>query len=151
MDRCKLSFVILALAFSFSPAVAYQRPSSAGKVISVPLAADADGLTPQQVHVSLVGSDRMRVTWITDDDGPSVVDYGTSSGRYSHSAVGSASSYSYLLYRSGQIHDVVIGPLSPSTVYYYRCGSNPAREFSFKTPPSSFPLNFVVVGEHGAV
>ncbi|KAG6479169.1 probable purple acid phosphatase 20 [Zingiber officinale] len=147
MDCCQLSLFLL-LFFSASTALAYERPP-AREVLSVPLAADADGLTPQQVHISLVGSDRMRVTWITDDDGPSVVDYGTSSGQYSHSAAGSASSYSYLLYRSGQIHDVVIGPLSPSTVYYYRCGSNPAREFSFKTPPSSFPLKFVVVGDLG--
>ncbi|XP_065043664.1 probable purple acid phosphatase 20 [Musa acuminata AAA Group] len=132
-------------------AAAYQRPPPR-ETLSVPLADDADGLTPQQVHISLVGSDGMRITWITDDDSPSTVEYSTSSTfqqRGSKVATGSSSSYSYILYRSGQIHDVVIGPLSPSTVYYYRCGSNPTRKFSFKTPPSSLPFRFAVAGDLG--
>jgi len=100
-----------------------------------------------QVHISQVGADKMRVTWITDsDDAPSVVEYGTSSGQYPFSASGSASKYSYTLYTSGLIHDVVVGPLTPSTVYYYRCNSNPTREFSFKTPPSHLPIKFAVAG-----
>lgn len=103
--------------------------------------------TNDQVHVSVVGSDKIRVTWITDDDDAlSTVDFGTSSGQYPFSATGSSSTYSYLLYRSGHIHDVVIGPLDPNTVYYYRCSSNPAREFSFKTPPPNLPMKFAVVG-----
>ena len=99
-----------------------------------------------QVHISLVGRDKMRVTWITDDNSPSTVEYGTSSGVYPFSASGSSSSYSYVLYNSGQIHDVVIGPLKPETVYYYRCGNNPSREFSFKTPPAQLPIKFAIAG-----
>lgn len=103
---------------------------------------------PFQVHISQVGPDKMRVTWITDDgDAPSTVDYGTSSGQYPYSASGSSSKYSFMLYKSGFIHDVVIGPLTPSTVYFYRCSSNPAREFSFKTPPQQLPIKLAVIGK----
>lgn len=140
-------FLVLGLVVAGSVAcsLAYERPPPRA-ALSVPLATDADGLTPQQVHISLVGSNKMRVTWITAKDAPSVVDYGTSAGDYAYSATGSSSSYSYILYRSGKIHDVVIGPLSSSTVYYYRCGSNPARQFSFRTPPSSLPFKFSIIG-----
>lgn len=100
-----------------------------------------------QVHISAVDSDKMRVTWITDDDAPAIVEYGTTSGQYPFSANGTTTTYSYVLYDSGKIHDAVIGPLKPSTTYYYRCSSNPSREFSFRTPPSSLPFNFVVAGD----
>ncbi|XP_042437247.1 probable purple acid phosphatase 20 [Zingiber officinale] len=89
----------------------------------------------------------MRIKWTTEDDGPSVVEYGS---QYSLKATGSSDDYSYLLfYRSPHIHDVVIGPLSPSTVYDYRLGMNSARNFSLKTPPNSLPFNFAVVGDLG--
>ncbi|XP_039133133.1 probable purple acid phosphatase 20 [Dioscorea cayenensis subsp. rotundata] len=141
--------LLLVLIFSsVGWSVSYQRPP-AREILSVPLSDDADGLTPQQVHISLVGSDKMRVTWITEDDAPSTVDYGTSSGSYSHTASGSTSSYSYLLYDSGRIHDVIIGPLNPNSIYYYRCGSNPTREFSFKTPPAQLPIKLAVIGDLG--
>ncbi|KAJ0973424.1 hypothetical protein J5N97_021383 [Dioscorea zingiberensis] len=143
-----LQLSLVLLLGSIRSSVSYQRPP-ARETVSVPLAEDADGLTPQQVHISLVGPDKMRVTWITDDDAPSTVDYGTSSGAYSHTDTGSTSSYSYVFYDSGRIHDVVIGPLNPSTVYYYRCGSNPTREFSFKTPPAQFPMKLAVIGDLG--
>ena len=89
----------------------------------------------------------MRVTWITDDDAPAIVEYGTAPGQYPFSAIGTTTSYSYLaLYRSGKIHDAVVGPLKPGTTYYYRCSSDTSREFSFRTPPSVLPFKFVVVG-----
>ncbi|XP_020244976.1 probable purple acid phosphatase 20 [Asparagus officinalis] len=138
----------IIFAFLLQESVSYERPK-ARETLAIPLADDADELTPQQVHISLAGRDEMRVTWITDDDAPSTVEYGTVSGEYPFSASGSASSYSYVMYNSGQIHDVVIGPLQPDTVYYYRCGSNPAREFSFKTPPPVLPIKFAIVGDLG--
>ncbi|MCL7032651.1 hypothetical protein MKW94_018908, partial [Papaver nudicaule] len=99
------------------------------------------------VHISLVGKDKMRITWITGDHGtPATVAYGTTKGKYDSSATGTVSKYKYILYNSGEIHDVVIGPLKPNTVYYYRCGSDTdGKEFSFKTPPSQFPIKFAVV------
>ncbi|KAL6870951.1 hypothetical protein ACP4OV_014799 [Aristida adscensionis] len=111
--------------------------------------ADADGQTPQQVHISMVGPDKMRVSWITDDDAPAIVEYGTAPGQYTSSATGSTTTYRYVLYSSGKIHDAVIGPLRPGTTYYYRCSSSPAREFSLRTPPASLPVKFVVVGDLG--
>jgi len=91
----------------------------------------------------------MRITWITDDNSaPSVVDYGTKEGKYTMTSQGESTSYSYLLYSSGKIHHVVIGPLEDNTIYYYRCGGQ-GPEFQFKTPPSQFPLSLAVVGDLG--
>ncbi|KQJ92251.1 probable purple acid phosphatase 20 isoform X1 [Brachypodium distachyon] len=129
----------------------YVRPAAKATLPLLRRDADADGQTPQQVHVSAVGPDKMRVTWITDDDAPATVDYGTTSGQYTSSATGTTTTYSYVLYHSGNIHEAVIGPLKPSTTYYYRCGgSGPSsRELSFRTPPSSLPFTFVIAGDLG--
>ncbi|XP_073006544.1 probable purple acid phosphatase 20 isoform X1 [Typha latifolia] len=143
-----LLLAVISLSSSSSSSSSYVRPKPR-ETVSVPLDDDADGVTPQQVHISLVGSDKMRVTWITDDDAPSTVEYGTSSGQYPFSAIGSTSSYSYMFYHSGRIHDAIIGPLDPNAVYYYRCSSNPTREFSFRTPPNNLPLKMVVIGDLG--
>jgi acid phosphatase type 7 len=94
----------------------------------------------------MVAPDKMRVTWITDDDAPASIEYGTTPGQYLFSVTGSTTSYKYILYRSGKIHDTVIGPLKPSTTYYYRCSSDASREFSFRTPPATLPFKFVIVG-----
>lgn len=102
-----------------------------------------------QVHISLVGKDKMRISWITEEDpnASTAVIYGTSSGLSDGiSATGTTSSYKYTLYKSGNIHDVIIGPLKPNTTYYYRCGPSSTQEFSFKTPPPQFPINFAVAG-----
>ncbi|CAI0423580.1 unnamed protein product [Linum tenue] len=105
---------------------------------------------PQQVHISIAGIDRIRVTWITDDNTvPSTVEYGTEPGTYLAKATGdNNSSYKFLTYTSGSIHHVSIGPLEPNTTYYYRCGGH-GHEFSFKTPPSTLPLEIAIVGDLG--
>ncbi|KAK4777258.1 hypothetical protein SAY86_005946 [Trapa natans] len=103
---------------------------------------------PQQVHISLVGRDWMRVSWVTDFSAPPTVVYGTSRS-YGRSAMGTTSSYWYFFYKSGKIHEAVIGPLNPDTVYYYQCSNDWSREFSFKTPPAKFPIKFIVVGDLG--
>ncbi|XP_043697691.1 purple acid phosphatase 22-like [Telopea speciosissima] len=124
----------------------YTRPPP-GSILSTPhKGSDSD---PQQVHVSLVGSDHVRVSWITEDKKvPSLVEYGKIPGKYEASATGENESYSYFLYKSGEIHHVKIGPLEPSTNYYYRCGGS-GQEFSFKTPPPTFPIEFAIVGDLG--
>ncbi|XP_052177011.1 probable purple acid phosphatase 20 isoform X2 [Diospyros lotus] len=91
----------------------------------------------------------MRISWITDEETPSTVRYGSSPGVYDSSANGTSSSYRYLMYQSGEIHDVVIGPLKPNTVYHYRCGSDSDPELCFKTPPAQFPINLAIVGDLG--
>lgn len=88
----------------------------------------------------------MRISWITSDPTPSVVYYGTSPGASTSSANGTTNMYHYVTYRSGEIHNVVIGPLKPNTVYYYRCGLSSSMEFSFKTPPSLYPIKFAIIG-----
>ncbi|CAN1133789.1 Purple acid phosphatase 22 [Linum perenne] len=106
---------------------------------------------PQQVHISTAGIDHIRVTWITDDQTTlSTVEYGTEPGNYAAKVSGDRSSYQFLTYRSGSIHHVRIGPLKPNTTYYYRCGGGGGGpEFSLKTPPSEFPVEFAVVGDLG--
>ncbi|PWA51641.1 purple acid phosphatases superfamily protein [Artemisia annua] len=127
---------------------AYDRPQPRETLV-VSLAEDADANTPQQVHISLVGEDRMRISWITDDHTPPVVYYSITSGKYDHTANGNISSYDFVNYTSGQIHDVVIGPLDPSTVYYYCFAPGSTHEYSFKTPPAQFPIKFAVSGDLG--
>lgn len=90
----------------------------------------------------------MRISWITSaKHTKSIVEYGKSPGKYQESAMGEDTSYHYFFYRSGKIHHTVIGPLEASTTYYYRCGGS-GPEFSFRTPPSSFPVEFAIVGEY---
>ncbi|XP_073003800.1 purple acid phosphatase 22-like [Typha latifolia] len=104
---------------------------------------------PQQVHISAVGLDHMRISWVTDDTYmPSLVEYGKVSGKYDTSATGGHTSYRYFFYTSGKIHHVKIGPLDPDTVYYYRCGGID-DEFTFKTTPASLPIQFAVIGDLG--
>ncbi|CAL9187487.1 unnamed protein product [Musa hybrid cultivar] len=104
---------------------------------------------PQQVHISLAGTQHMRITWVSDDEfSRSIVEYGTSPGEYTSSSQGESAFYKYLLYSSGKINHVVIGPLESSTTYFYRCGGQ-GPEFQFMTPPSEFPVTFSVVGDLG--
>ncbi|KAL6988396.1 Purple acid phosphatase 22 [Sarracenia purpurea var. burkii] len=104
---------------------------------------------PQQVHISLVGKDHMRVSWVTSEHHvPSTVEYGKTPGKYEATATGESTKYRYFFYSSGEIHHVKIGPLGPSTSYYYRCGGS-GPEFSFRTPPSTLPIEFAVVGDLG--
>ncbi|KAI3687767.1 hypothetical protein L1987_81470 [Smallanthus sonchifolius] len=126
----------------------YVRPP-AGKSLFVSLSKDHSKTSPQQVHISLAGDAKMRISWITDDTTPSTVKYGKSEGIYEASATGTSSSYRYIVYKSGQIHDVVIGPLEPSTTYYYKCGLDSSPELTFRTPPAQFPIDFAVSGDLG--
>lgn len=104
---------------------------------------------PQQVHISAVGADYMRVTWITEDKHvPSSVEYGRNPRVYDMSATGEHTTYRYFFYKSGTIHHVKIGPLDPDTVYYYRCGGI-GDEYSFKTPPAALPIRFAITGDLG--
>lgn len=99
--------------------------------------------------MSLAGFEHIRVAWITTDDfAPSIVEYGLSPGNYSFSAKGESTSYKFLFYSSGKIHNVVIGPLEHNTTYFYNCGGR-GPEFQLKTPPAQFPLTFAVVGDLG--
>jgi acid phosphatase type 7 len=99
-----------------------------------------------QVHVSAVGAEFMKVSYITKDSSiPSEVQYGKVPGKYDAVATGDSSHYTYFFYTSGKIHDVKIGPLEPDTVYYYRCGGV-GDEFQFKTAPASLPVEFAIIG-----
>ncbi|KAL1201281.1 putative purple acid phosphatase 20 [Cardamine amara subsp. amara] len=144
--------LVAILLFVFAGNVlSYDRPATRKNIVIHPSNNDAPTF-PEQVHISLVGLDKMRISWITTKSliMPTVV-YGTESGKYEGSANATTTSYHYLLiYQSGQINDAVIGPLKPNTVYYYKCGGpDMTQEFSFKTPPSQFPIKFAVSGDLG--
>ncbi|KAL8140544.1 hypothetical protein V2J09_006565 [Rumex salicifolius] len=97
----------------------------------------------------MAGENNMKVSWITmSSNPPSTVDYGKEPGNYTASATGQSLTYRFLSYTSGKIHHTVIRQLEAATTYYYRC-SKAGPEFSFRTPPSSLPLEFVVVGDLG--
>lgn len=106
----------------------------------------------QQVHVSLAGPSQIKVSWVTSDSSAiSRVEYGTTSGLYDRYADGSSDSYSFIFYKSGLAHNVVLGPLEAATIYYYRCGGG-SSEYSFKTPPlvgSGKPITFAIAGDLG--
>ncbi|XP_031128131.1 purple acid phosphatase 22-like [Ipomoea triloba] len=150
MDKwLSLFFPILLTAFllQFSDASPeYSRPHPRRLIFTSHDRPESD---PQQVHISLAGKDHMRVSWVTSDKhGESVVEYGKAPGRYDKSATGDRTSYRYFFYSSGEIHHVTIGPLEPRTTYFYRCGGS-GPEFSFRTPPSTFPVEFAVAGDLG--
>lgn len=134
----------------FGVVLAYRRPPPR-RAIFIPHSMDEDSDTsPQQVHVSQVGQNNMRISWITQSTAPAIVHYGPSPEANASSANGTTSSYRYFTYQSGLIHDVVIGPLNPNTLYYYRLGDSPSSpHYSLKTPPSQFPLRFAVVADLG--
>lgn len=128
-------------------ASAYIRPP-ARATLSLPWLRRS-GIKPEQVHISLAGPNHMRITWLTNAvNAPTVVEYGTTPGVYPSLSMGDSDSYSFMLYESGKIHHVVIGPLEANKTYFYRCGRN-GEERSFKTPPSQFPVTFSVVGDLG--
>jgi acid phosphatase type 7 len=88
----------------------------------------------------------MLICCITDDlTAPTVVEYGTSPGKYSASETGYSTTYQFRSCTSGCIHNVAIGPLEPGTIYYYRCG-NAGDDLSFRTPPATLPIEFVIIG-----
>ncbi|KAJ7976105.1 Purple acid phosphatase [Quillaja saponaria] len=154
LPRLSLLFLILVFGFDwgfFSGVYSYSRPPPRKTIFVEHESGDADSATsPQQVHISQVGQDKMRISWITDTPTPAKVVYGPSPGSNGFSASGTTSSYHYTMYESGEIHEVVIGPLNPNTVYYYRLGDPPsAREYTLKTPPSQFPIKFAVIGDLG--
>ncbi|XP_010276060.1 PREDICTED: purple acid phosphatase 18 isoform X1 [Nelumbo nucifera] len=143
----KLILTVILLLLTATVTADYVRPKRR-KTLHFPWK-PRDSSLPQQVHISLAGEKQMRITWITDDNNsPSLVEYGTSSGEYNCASQGESTSYSYLFYSSGKIHHTVIGPLEDNTVYFYRCGGQ-GPEFQLKTPPSQFPLAFAVAGDLG--
>ncbi|KAJ3670631.1 hypothetical protein LUZ60_008057 [Juncus effusus] len=138
--------VLLSFGVGIANAEEYVRPGPAA-IIQTPH--NKPSSYPQQVHVSAVGTQYMRISWITDNTSiPASVEFGEVSGKYTKTTTGESYKYTYFLYTSGKIHNVKIGPLESSTVYYYRCGGV-GDEFSFKTAPASLPVEFVIVGDLG--
>ncbi|KAK9921228.1 hypothetical protein M0R45_029747 [Rubus argutus] len=126
-------FLVLTLLASALPEFSgvvqgYNRPP-ARKNLDVPSDDDPESNSPEQVHISLVGADKMRVAWMTKNPSPATVEYGTSPGAYSNSATGTTNIILLFIVQHWRIH------ARPS--------------FSFKTPPAAFPLTFAVAGDLG--
>ncbi|KAE9585392.1 putative Acid phosphatase [Lupinus albus] len=88
----------------------------------------------------------MRISWFTIIPTPATVQYGLTPSADSFNATGVTDSYRYMTFYSGPVHNVVIGPLNPNTIYYYRMGDS-TKIYTMKTPPSQFPIKFAVVGK----
>ncbi|KAL8509974.1 hypothetical protein ACS0TY_016983 [Phlomoides rotata] len=147
MMEFKVVLLMLVAAVGVADSADYVRPPPR-KTLSFPWSKRPSS-EPEQVHISLAGDKHMRITWVTNDrNSPSIVEYGASSMNYTFSAQGASTRYSYLMYTSGNIHNVVIGPLEDNTLYFYRCGGKDP-EFQLKTPPSQFPVTFAVAGDLG--
>jgi hypothetical protein len=116
-----------------------------GSLDLTPIVVDA---SREQMHVSLAGPGQMKVTWVTASEVPASVQYGKTSGQFTKIASGVTKQYSYIFYESDLIHHVILGPLEPSTIYFYRCGGF-GPEYNFTTPPAgpNVPIKFAVVGE----
>ncbi len=105
-----------------------------------------------QMHVSLAGPNKMKVSWMTGSrtyNVPAIVRYGTAQGQLTQVATGTTKSYNYLLYQSGQMHHVILGPLADSTTYFYMCGGF-GPVYNFTTPPPAgrdVPIKFAIVGK----
>jgi hypothetical protein len=86
----------------------------------------------------------MVVGWLTSSASASTVQFGTSSGSYTHTASGNASQYKYSSrYTSGFIHHVALTGLAPNTKYYYLVSGG--EEYSFQSSPgvgAIFPYTF---------
>ncbi|XP_019424868.1 PREDICTED: probable purple acid phosphatase 20 [Lupinus angustifolius] len=146
--RSPISLVFLFLIsgfFEFDVVYSYTRPPPR-KTIFTPHSEDDS--SPQQVHISQVDRDHMMITWITESSTPPTIQYGTTPSANSFNNTGVTGSYDYITYKSGEIHYVIIGPLEPNTIYYYRLGDSP-KGYSFKTTPSQFPIKFAVAGDLG--
>ncbi len=104
------------------------------------------------MHVSLAGPNKMKVSWMTGSrtyNVPAIVRYGTAQGQLTQVATGTTKSYNYLLYQSGQMHHVILGPLADSTTYFYMCGGF-GPVYNFTTPPPAgrdVPIKFAIVGK----
>ncbi|KAM3689492.1 hypothetical protein ACB098_09G051900 [Castanea mollissima] len=143
--------VVLACAGSIGGVYSYNRPPMRKALVARHLD-EKDGIDeykPQQVHISSVGQDKMRITWITKASTKPIVYFTETAGVYQNSVLGTSSSYNYMTYKSDEIHEAVISPLKPDTHYFYRCGENSTKEYFLKTPPAEFPIKFAVSGDLG--
>ncbi|XP_065617237.1 probable purple acid phosphatase 20 [Quercus suber] len=150
--RLFLTFtVVLAFAGSIGGVYSYNRPPMRKALVARHLD-EKDGIdeyAPQQVHISTVGQDKMRISWITQASTEPIVLFTETAGLYQNASLGTSSSYKYMTYKSDNIHEAVIGPLKPDTVYFYICGKNSSKEYTLRTPPAQLPIRFAVVGDLG--
>ncbi|KAF1866748.1 hypothetical protein Lal_00018133 [Lupinus albus] len=138
---------LVSWLFEFNVVYSYTLPPRGNKIIT-PQNNEIDPTSPQQVRISQVGQNRMRISWFTIIPTPATVQYGLTPSADSFNATGVTDSYRYMTFYSGPVHNVVIGPLNPNTIYYYRMGDS-TKIYTMKTPPSQFPIKFAVVGDLG--
>ena len=128
-----------------------------------------------QVHITYTSGTNVTVSWATgegivtaspvsgyaaEEAGPgSTVWYGTSSGNYTtntSSTIFTSYTQTYnfsnanpiLNYSSPLFHHVTIQNLTPSTLYYYKCGDvnlGMSQEFNFTSPPAVGPTTYPFV------
>ncbi|MEI8233016.1 MAG: fibronectin type III domain-containing protein, partial [bacterium] len=104
-------------------------------------------ITFDPLHNISVAKTSATITWVTDKEANSFVDYGIVAGAYSDGVVGN-------IYKTN--HAVSIYNLTPNTTYYFRLSStdisfnqtiddNLGADYSFTTSPNDVAINFGAV------
>ena len=112
---------------------------------------------PEQVRLSLThATSAMHVFWATNNettpaDYAGVVQWGEMTPTNEASAV--TSTYSIFGYQASRLHNAVMSPLTESTIYFYRVGSERdgwSQTFNFSTaPPAGTTRQVRGVRRHG--
>ena len=115
---------------------------------------------PEQVRLSLThATSAMHVFWATNNettpaDYAGVVQWGEMTP--TNEAAATSSSYSIFGYQASRLHNAVMSPLTESTIYFYRVGSERdgwSQTFNFSTAPpaGTYPVKFVAYGDMGVL
>lgn len=137
--------------------------AAAAFVAAAPLAGSGAD-SPSQVHISqntAAGCCGMTITWATTAERYGEVRYGPSpDSLVMLQKAEDGESYTFVSkytgsYTSPLLHHAKLQDLSPSTKYYYKCGSDDggfSEVFSFTTPPTpgpEVPFTFALIGDLG--
>jgi acid phosphatase type 7 len=113
---------------------------------------------PMQIHIAQgAAPNSMTISWVTHNDCPSYVTYGTNQYQLDKRAFGESITYNFTytsaFYVSDYIHHVNISNLVSATEYFYVCGdaSKIAQNSpkSFTTLPQTGEISFGIIGDLG--
>ncbi len=104
--------LVICLSINFTSDIVWS-PSNAASSQNVVINADVVFVN-YDVSASGIGANTANITWMTNGNSNSVVEYGSSSGRYDPPVTNGTSAYSHL---------VLLDSLTQYTTYYYRISS----------------------------
>ncbi|XP_052198947.1 bifunctional purple acid phosphatase 26 isoform X2 [Diospyros lotus] len=155
------SFVFFSFVYGGSAGVTSTFVRTEWPSIDIPLDNEAFVVpkghnAPQQVHITQGDYDgkAIIISWVTAETlGSNIVQYGTSEKKYTLTAEGTVTNYTFYNYSSGYIHHCLVDGLEYDTKYFYKIGDgDSSREFWFHTPPKispDAPYTFGIIGDLG--